>query len=199
MVTVDALFPDGQTLHARQWIGLVLGFAGIVILVWPDLAVGGVGARGVLFGAISVQIACLGWAIGSSYTRRHVMPKDVLGSAALQMIFGGVFMLAAGTVLGEWTDLSFTVRTTSALVYLTVAGAVIAFAAYSYALQHLDMAIVSLYSYVNPVIAVALGTLLLGEPFHVRMIVAAAIIVLGIIVVGKQAPDRTADRTADRT
>jgi drug/metabolite transporter (DMT)-like permease len=186
MVTVDALFPDGQTLHARQWIGLVLGFAGIVILVWPDLAVGGVGARGVLFGAISVQIACLGWAIGSSYTRRHVMPKDVLGSAALQMIFGGVFMLAAGTVLGEWTDLSFTVRTTSALVYLTVAGAVIAFAAYSYALQHLDMAIVSLYSYVNPVIAVALGTLLLGEPFHVRMIVAAAIIVLGIIVVGRR-------------
>jgi drug/metabolite transporter (DMT)-like permease len=186
MVTVDAMFRDGQVLHARQWVGLVLGFSGIVILVWPDLAVGGVGARGVLAGAISVQIACIGWSIGSSYTRRHVMPKDVLGSAALQMIFGGVFMLIGGTVFGEWAGLSFTVRTASAFAYLTLAGGVVAFAAYSYALQHLDVAIVSLYTYVNPVIAVALGTLLLGEPFHLRMLVAAAVIVAGIVVVGRR-------------
>jgi drug/metabolite transporter (DMT)-like permease len=186
MVTVDAMFRDGQKLHVRQWLGLGLGFAGIVILMWPYLAVGGVVARGILIGTLSVQLACVGWSIGSSYTRRHVMPGDILGSAALQMLFGGVLMMIGGTVLGEWTHLSFTLRTASALGYLTLAGGVVAFAAYSYALQHLDVAIVSLYTYVNPVIAVALGTLLLGEVFHVRMLVAAAVIIVGIVVVGRR-------------
>ena len=69
-------------------------------------------------------------------------------------------------------------------MYLTLVGAVIAFAAYSYALKHLDMAIVSLYSYVNPVIAVALGTIILGEPFNARMAAAIAMIAVGVVVVG---------------
>jgi drug/metabolite transporter (DMT)-like permease len=112
------------------------------------------------------------------------MPKDVFGSAALQMFFGGIFMLAAGTASGEWSQLAFNPRTTTALVYLTLVGAVIAFAAYSYALKHLDMAVVSLYSYVNPVIAVALGALILDEPFNLRMAIAIGIIAVGVMVVG---------------
>jgi len=82
--------------------------------------------------------------------------------------------------------LSWTPKTTGAFVYLTLAGSLVAFACFSYALKHLDVAVVSLYSYVNPVIAVALGALLLGEPFNMRMLVAAAVIVLGIVVVGKR-------------
>ena len=127
------------------------------MLVWPDITAGGTSGRNFALGVLALQIACAGWAIGSAYTRRHVMPQDVLGSAALQMFFGGLFMLAAGTLAGEWGRLAFNARTTAALVYLTLVGAVIAFAAFSYALSHLDMAIVSLYSYINPVIAVALG------------------------------------------
>lgn len=180
MVGVDALLRNGRRLQVRQWVGLSIGFVGILVLVWPDIAAGGAGGRGFAYGVIALQIACAGWAIGSAYTRRHVMPQDVLGSAALQMLFGGLFLMTTGTIAGEWTSIGFTGRTTVALAYLVVAGAIVAFAAYSYALQHLDLAIVSLYSYVNPVIAVALGTLVLGEPFHSRMIVAAAIIVLGV-------------------
>ena len=123
------------------------------------------------------------------------MPHDVMGSAALQMFFGGVFMTIAGTLLGEWPRLGFTGRTTAAFFYLVVVGAVIAFAAYSYALRHLDIAIVSLYTYVNPVIAVALGTLLLDEPFGLRMLVAAAIIVLGVAIVGPTAKTGTTGTT----
>jgi drug/metabolite transporter (DMT)-like permease len=187
MVSVDAMVTKGRQLHARQWLGLVIGFAGIITLVWPDIVSAGAGGGsgwGFFVGVVSVQIACAGWAVGSSYTRRHVMPADVLGSAALQMIFGGIWMLIAGTILGEWPALSLTGRTSLALVYLTLAGSVVAFAAYSYALQHLDVAIVSLYTYINPIIAVALGTLILGEPFSVRMLVAGAIIVGGIAIVG---------------
>ena len=192
MVSVDALLPNGPKLHVRQWLGLLIGFGGILILVWPDVAIGGASARNIIVGAVSVQLACLGWAIGSAYTKRHVMPDDVLGSAALQMAFGGIWMLAVGTALGEWPSLSFTMRTGSMMVYLTVVGALVAFAAYSYALQHLDMAIVSLYSYVNPVIAVILGVLILAEPFHMRMVVAAAVILVGMVTVKQPTKTRSA-------
>jgi drug/metabolite transporter (DMT)-like permease len=184
MVSVDAMLTGGRQLHAREWVGLSIGFAGIVLLVWPDITAGGMVGRNFGMGVVAIQVACAGWAVGSAYTRRHVMPKDVMGAAALQMFFGGLFMLAAATISGEWPDLAFNSRTTAALVYLTLVGALIAFAAYSYALKHLDMAIVSLYSYVNPIIAVALGSLILGEPFNARMAVAIAIIAAGVMVVG---------------
>lgn len=184
MVGIDALVTRGQQMFVRQWLGMLVGFLGIVLLVWPDITAGGATGRGFFLGVIALQIACVGWAIGSAYTRRHVTPRDVLGAASLQMIFGGLCMLAAGTLLGEWAQLSFTPKTTVALVYLTLLGSVVAFAAYSYALRHLSVAIVSLYTYVNPIIAVALGTMLLGEPFHLRMLVAAAVILAGILIVG---------------
>jgi len=184
MVSVEAAVSGGKGLSARQWAGLVLGFAGILVLVWPGIAAGGTVGRGLIGGVIAVQIACAGWAVGSAYTRRHVMPSDVLGAAAVQMLFGGLFMIAAGTLHGEWGRLAFSQKTTAAFVYLTVAGSVVAFAAYSYALRHLDVAIVSLYTYVNPVIAVALGAWLLGEPFGWRMVAAATMIASGVFVVG---------------
>lgn len=186
MVGVDAMFPGGTPMHARQWIGLAIGFFGIVLLVWPDITGGGASGHGGVLGVIAIQIACAGWALGSAYTRRHVMPRDLLGSAALQMLFGGIIMTIAGTLTGEWSHLSFTPKTTLAMGYLTIFGGVIAFSAYSYALGHLDIAIVSLYSYINPVIAVILGILILGEPFAWRMLLAAAIIVAGILIVRKE-------------
>ncbi len=186
MVGVDALLRDRQRTHARQWIGLAVGFLGIVMLVWPHITAGGERGRNFGWGVVAVQIACAGWAVGSAYTKRHVLPSDILGSAALQMIFGGAYMLLAGTVLGEWAHLSFTPRTTVAFVYLTLLGSLVAFACFSYALKHLDVAVVSLYTYVNPVIAVALGTLLLGEPFSMRMLGAAAVILVGSLIVGKR-------------
>jgi drug/metabolite transporter (DMT)-like permease len=185
MVTVDAMMTGGKQLLARQWLGLVIGFAGIAFLVWPDIVAGGTDGRHFAMGVVALQIGCAGWAVGSSYTRRRVVAGDVLGAAAIQMVAGGIFMLMLGTALGEWPRLSFNMTTTGALAYLVVAGSIIGFGAYSYALQHLDVAIVSLYTYVNPVIAVALGTALLGEPFHLRMLVAAGVILTGMVIVGQ--------------
>jgi len=183
MVAIDTLLPGADRLTLRQWGGLFIGFCGIVLLMWPDLSQGGATGRAIGLGIMSVQIACIGWAIASAYTRRHTMSRNVLGVAAVQMFFGGFFMVLLGTLAGEWPDLAFAPRTLAALVYLTLAGSVVAFAAYSYALRHLPIATVSLYTYVNPVIAVALGTLLLGEPFRVTMLAAAAVIVVGMLVV----------------
>jgi drug/metabolite transporter (DMT)-like permease len=190
MVGVDAAL-GGDRLRARQLLGLAIGLAGIMLLVWPDLAIGG--NRGhVLRGVFAVQLACFGWAVASSYTRRHVVSSDVLGAAAVQMLFGGGFMVLLGLIVGEWGALSFTPRTTTALVYLILAGSLVAFAAYSYALRHLPVAVVSLYTYVNPVIAVALGSLLLGEPFRIEMIVGGAVIAAGIAIVRPTARPRRA-------
>ena len=140
-----------------------------------------------------LQVACLGWAVASAYTRRHVMHDDVLGAAALQMIVGGLALCLAGSLTGEWSAFSMNARTTGAMVYLTLFGAVVAFAAYSYALKHMDLATLSLYTYVNPVIAVSLGILLLHEPFAVRELVAAVIILAGMAIVRSIPPAETGE------
>ncbi|HUF24962.1 MAG TPA: EamA family transporter [Vicinamibacterales bacterium] len=183
MTGIESLWPGGERLRLRQIVGLIVGFGGILVLVWPDLlASADAGSR---FGAgvLALQLACVGWAIGSTYAKRFTHSTDVLASAALQMVFGGAWMLLFATVAGEWPRLAFNGKTTLALAYLTVAGSIAAYTAYAYALKHLPVSTVSLYTYVNPVIAVALGTLLLGEPFGARMLVAAAIIALGILIV----------------
>ena len=102
------------------------------------------------------------------YARRRGHEENVLGAAAYEMLFGGMVLCAAGSLRGEWAVLSFTPRSAGALAYLIVFGAVVGFSAYAYALKHLPVALVSLYAYVNPVIAVALGTLVLGEPFTAK-------------------------------
>ena len=190
MVSVNAIMPGGDRMHGRRWLGLAIGFSGIVLLVWPDISTGGATGRGFALGILSLQVACAGWAMGSNYTRRHLMPPDVLGAAALQMIFGGAMMVLVGTAAGEWGRATLTPRTAGAVVYLALAGSVVGFAAFSYALQHLPVAIVSFHNYINPVIAVALGTLVLGEPFHARMLVSAAIIVAGVLLVGPAGGNR---------
>jgi drug/metabolite transporter (DMT)-like permease len=184
MAGLDALFREGKQLFLRQWVGLLLGFAGIAHLVWPDVTIGGVTGQRFALGVLAVQVGCLGWSAGSLYTRYRVPPGNVLGSASLQMVFGGLLMVVAGFLRGEGGAMSLTTDTTLAMVYLTVVGSVLGFAAFSYAMQHLDVAIVSLYTYVNPVVAVVVGSVVLDESFRPRMLVAAAIIIVGILVVG---------------
>ena len=186
MVGFDALMPDGEAITLRRVIGLVIGFGGIVMLVWPEIRFDGTGG-GFLGGVIAAQIACVGWAIGSSYARKrgrgHASEENVLATAAFEMLFGGIALLLVSLVLHETARLTFTPRTGGALLYLIFVGAIGGFSAYAYALKHLPVATVSLYAYVNPIIAVVLGTLVLKEPFSVRMIGAAIVVFVGITFV----------------
>ena len=186
MVGIDACMPGGARLTLRRLAGLGIGFCGIVMLVWPEIH-GGETGRAFLGGVIAVQIACIGWATGSAYARRrgHRQAKDenVLATAAFEMLFGGLVLLVAGLATGEASRLVFTPRTAGALAYLTLVGAVAGFTAYAYALKHLPVATVSLYAYINPLIAVALGVLILKEPFSARMMLAAVVVFTGMILV----------------
>jgi drug/metabolite transporter (DMT)-like permease len=99
------------------------------------------------------------------------------------MIFGGLIMAIAATMRGEWAQLTFTWRSGAAELYLVIFGSLVGYSAYVYALKHLPISTVSLYAYVNPVIAVVLGTLLLGEPFGWRVVVAPLVVFTGVAVV----------------
>jgi drug/metabolite transporter (DMT)-like permease len=183
MVGVEAAIPGGERIRRRHVAGLLVGFSGIVLLVWTDLAAGGASASGILTGLVALQVASFGWALGSSYSRRHAREENALAAAAVQMMCGGMAMLAAATVLGEWHDLHFNARTGTAFTYMVLVGAIGGFASYTYALKHLPVSTVSLYAYINPVIAVALGALLLDEPFTLRIVAAIAIILTGVALV----------------
>ena len=183
---VERLLPNGERFSQRSLAGLALGFGGIVVLVWPEMTNGGAGGGTFVLGVIAIQLACVGWVIGTSYARRHELGDNPFRSTALQMVFSGIMLLTAATAHGDWAQLSFTPRTIAAMLYLSIAGSLVAYSAYIYAIQHLPLQLVSLYAYINPMIAVALGTLLLGEPLSPRILVAAALVFAGTWVVGKR-------------
>ena len=167
MSGAEAAF-GGDRLRGRVLVGLFAGFLGIVVLIWPSLFAADVSGPRFGLGVLLVQVACLGWAVGSSMSRRTQSTAGTAAASALQQLFAGILLTSVGTALGEWSQLAFTPRTIAAELYLIVFGSLIAYSAYLYALNHLPVATVSLYAYVNPVIAVMLGTLFAGERFSPR-------------------------------
>lgn len=193
---LEALIPGGERFSRRTLLGMTIGFGGILLLLWPDLTAGGAIGRQFLYGLIALQLAELGWAAGTAYSKRHAREENALAAAALQMIFGGTAMLIIAVAAGELSRLQFTVRSAMAELYLIVFGSLVGFPAYIYALKHLPVSTVSLYAYVNPVIAVLLGALLLGEPFGVRIVIASGLVLLGVAVVRGWTARRAAARRA---
>jgi drug/metabolite transporter (DMT)-like permease len=182
MVGIEALRPHGERLRRLQLFGLVLGFAGIVLLT-RNLEFAGSSTRQIVLGVIALQCSCLGWSVGSSYAKRHKRHENVFAATSLQIIFGGAVLMLVGTLGGEWPRVEFTVRSTLAVLYLLVFGSFVGYISYVYALKYLPISIVSLYAYVNPVIAVILGAVILDEPFTARMALASAIIFVAMLIV----------------
>jgi drug/metabolite transporter (DMT)-like permease len=180
MAGVEAFLQGGERLSRRKLVGLMVGFVGILVLVWPDLAVGGAAGLRFAAGIVALQVACLGWALGSSLSKRRAQRQGVLGSTAVQMVFGGLQMTIVSVLIGEWSRVGAAPRGWLALAYLTFVGSIGGFVSYIYALKHLPVSTVSLYAYVNPVIAVVLGAVLLREPFGLRTVVAIVCVFAGV-------------------
>ena len=183
MSAVEALAPRGERFTRRILLGLVIGFTGILALVWPDLTTGGEPGKRFALGLVALQMACLGWSLGTAYSKRHARDENALSAAALQMLFGGLMMLAIASGRGEWRDLSFSSRSLAALIYLIVCGSLVGYSSFVYALKYLPVSTVSMYAYVNPVIAVLLGALVLGEALGPRVVMASALVLVGIGIV----------------
>lgn len=201
MVLLDWLRPGGVRPRPGVFVGLLLGTAGLVILVGPDALRGG-GADSPVdpTGALVLILASLSWAIGSIYSRQAARPSSALMANALQMLAGGVALSLFGLAVGESVDVSgASARSVWSLVYLVVFGSLIGFTAYTYLLRTTTAARVATYAYVNPVIAVLLGWALANEAITLRTVVAAAVILAGvamITVAGGSRSSRTPEATA---
>ena len=101
-VGIEAVLPGGERVRWTMVAGLTLGFSGIVVLVWPELTSGGAAGHQFVAGVIALQLACLGWALGTSYSKRHPSSADPLAASTVQMLFGGAMLLTAATAAGDW-------------------------------------------------------------------------------------------------
>lgn len=189
MVGVDAVQRGGDRLTLRHWAGLALGFAGILLLVWGDVFTPQGFSWRFAAGVVALQFACLSWSIGSVIGRRQAIAISPFSASAVQMLTAGLIVLVASLLVDDWTAVRVTWRSGLALAYLAIFASLIAFVAYTYALMHLSTSFVSLYAYINPIVAVILGAVAAGEPFGLQHGVAIAII-LGATAVVSTAPSR---------
>ncbi|NIR45373.1 MAG: EamA family transporter [Gemmatimonadetes bacterium] len=180
----DALIPGSKGRPTpAQVVGLLVGFAGTLLLVGDDLkALREADWRG----PIALTGASAVWALGSIYSQRRPTGSSPYTNSALQMLAGGAALWAAAAVRGEWDALAFSWAGFGAVAYLVLFGSIVGFTAYIYMLRHLPATTAGTYAYMNTVVAAALGWLVLSEPITTRTIVAMAI-VLGSVVVVRRA------------
>jgi drug/metabolite transporter (DMT)-like permease len=184
IVFLDWPFFRGGSPSRRVIVGLVLGFAGIILLVGPGQLAGTA-----VFSWSALLVLLLSpifWSIGSLYSRDADMPKNSFMLSGMEMIMGGAVLLVVGLFIGEAQRLHLAAippLSWLAFLYLLVFGSIIGFSAYTYLLKNVSAAKASTYSYVNPVIAVYLGWLILNEPISATTIVAMGIIVVAVILI----------------
>ncbi|HWS53560.1 MAG TPA: EamA family transporter [Pyrinomonadaceae bacterium] len=182
VVGIERLRRDGERVGARGLVGMLVGFAGLGLLVGPQLFGAELGGY-FLLGAILIQIGCFTWSAGSIYAKHRPTGVTPLMAAAAQMLIAGVVLTLLGTAMGEWGEMRFSARSAGALAYLVVFGSIVAYSAYTYAVQKLPLSLVTTYSYINPVIALLLGWLLLDESLGWREAVGGFIILTGVALV----------------
>jgi drug/metabolite transporter (DMT)-like permease len=186
MVGVEALLPGGERLHAPTIGGMAVGLLGAGLLFMPDAGAHSID-RNLLSGFLMLQIGMAGWAFGSIYQKRKA-------GLAHPIIAGGVQQLAAGVILLPFMlaipqpPVHWSSRGVLALLYLVVFGSIVGYSAYAYAMDRLPVAIVSLYTYINAVVAVGLGWLFYRERFGVNEAFAMLIIFAGVAFVKRYSP-----------
>ena len=183
VAAIEACRSDGERLSGAGVLGLAIGFAGMLVLMWPKLVSSGHSGLGDFRGEILLLAANLCWAYGSSYARRRVRGVAPLMGVALEMLIAGAALTSVGLLLGEAPRYHLTSRAALALGWLIVAGSLCGYSSYIWLLHHVPAAKVSTYAYVNPIIAVFLGWLILDEPLDSRMALGTGIILGGVAVV----------------
>lgn len=203
MVIIEAFRTGGERLDLRGGVGMFIGFLGVATLVTPGGGMASAWSLAFLLGALAIQIGGAAWQYGSAHAKYRLQHVPLLSSAALQMLFGGAIVSIIGLSIGEASRFVLTPRTLGALAYLTIFGSVVAYSAYVFALAHMRTTHTSLYAYVNPVVAVFLGWLILDEPLTWVSVLAMVVILAGVALVqtaGRQkrvvAPVETVRRAA---
>jgi len=181
-------------------LGIVVGFAGVAALVWPV----GDGANHLdAFGLLILLIAPLGWSHGSLYgARRADLPRRPFIASGIQMLAASILLVGEGLVVGEAGQLDVSKISTESILatlYLAAFGSMLAYTTYGWLLRNAPLSLIGTYAYVNPVVAVALGTVFLGEPITPRTLVASAVILgaVAMIVTARGRASRPTDGSAE--
>jgi drug/metabolite transporter (DMT)-like permease len=165
-------------------LGVAIGLGGVAVLMAPEL--NGTPNKNALLGEMGLLIGSLSWAAGSIYTRHAPIPKSNTMSAGLQMLAGGFILLCISALSGEFPKFEFariSGKPLLAVAYLIIFGSAIAFTAYTFLLRHAGPALASTYAFVNPVVAVVLGSLILDEPVTSWLLAGSTLVIISLGVI----------------
>jgi drug/metabolite transporter (DMT)-like permease len=173
----------GERQHLRKLVGLVPGFCGVAAIAWSETSAGG---HTVPMAMIVVLLAsALAWALGSAYAQRYaayIPPRDLAG---MQLVCGGIGLLMISWASGEWANFvpqDVTMTSLAGLLYLAFLGSALGNTAYLWLLDHLPAPFVATYTFVNPVVAVILGMVVLSEHFALSSLAGAALVIISIVM-----------------
>ena len=181
VVGIESVLQVGPRLNFMIVTGMMLGLAGVCFILGIDFQL--LLNPSYLSGTIALMIGVLGWASGTVYSKYIKVTVHPLMNAAVQMFIAGLALTIMSGVLGEYPRFHFTQDSLLAFLYLLVFGAFIAYGAYIYVISHLPISFVSTYAYINPVIALFLGWLILDEKLNTAIIIGALIILLAVYIV----------------
>ncbi len=183
IVAIESFMPHGTRMNLFTAGGILAGFLGIILIYgndWSSLL-----KTENLEGIIGLMLAVIGWSIGSVYSKYKKVDVHPLMGAAVEMVIAGIVLLLAALFLGEFSNFNFTPDGFYAFVYLIIIGSLLGYASYIYAIAHLPVSFVSTYAYINPIIALFLGWIILNETISMNIILATLIILAGVMMVKK--------------
>lgn len=184
MAIAEIVFLRTQKLTLRLGLALLVGIGGVVVLVSRSASFGDAPID--IAGAIALVVSAISWSLAAILTRKLSLPESKVMSSGAQMLAGGILLTLTAAMLGEFRG--FDVRAVSigawlALIYLIVAGSIVAFTAYVWLIHHESPTKVGTYAYVNPVVAVLLGYFLGGEALGSRTIVGTLLVLVSVVVI----------------
>jgi len=197
-LVLDSLLLGDHHVSPRGKAGLLLGIAGLAVLLWPDLMNTTALGREQFWASISLLGGSFSWALGSVLAKKWKSDEvDAFSATAWEMIAAGIGNLAFAWVAGDAARVVWTTRGISATLYLVVCGSWIGYTAYIYLLGHVPTSKVATYAYINPVVAVFLGWLILREPVNACILMGSAVVIASVaLVTSAQVTQKVAKQTA---
>ena len=172
--------------ETRAIAGLIIGFIGTVLLVWPARKLTGVNVAGTvtpLVPQLVILLACIVWSLGTIYMRNHSLKMDIFAMLGTQMLLGGVMLFLAGVLRGELSAWTWSKPGLLSLAYLVIFSSCFAYVAYAWLARHATPAVTGTYSYVNPALAAVVGYVGLGERLSALQVAGALVILAGVLMI----------------
>lgn len=181
IVGIESFVPDGPKLNIKIAFGLLMGLIGVSVIFSENLT--NIWNAEYFPGIVSLLVGMIAWGGGTVYSKYNRVSVHPMMGATIQMMIAGILQIILGLSLGEWDKFYFTTESFYSFAYLTFIASIVGYGSYMYAVSHLPISFVSTYSYINPVIALTLGWLVLDEVINLQIIIGAVVIFVGVTLV----------------